>query len=282
MLSEFYISVEDFDAAARDCYKTLSQWENINHVQGIRFSDLARDMVAFCEFMATAHLNATMWSLDNLHEHTKYRVEPPANHDDFMTYLSGSRDIDPDSIKDIERYISQGQEMVARMQKRSKSRAGQMSEKSAWDLKACYKAYFFFIRAFHDGAYGVLLNLTGQTPGVYSSMNKCISKASSPAYDHVCKIPGYTDWFKYFKAKRDAVKMGQNFSLHNRGREIEIGFNTITNKGGVIVNVSQDENKFGISDLVTAFLFSTKLFELISTLVPPPRAPQSDSPETQK
>jgi hypothetical protein len=280
MLSEFYISVEDFDVALKDCVNRLSKWEHVNHVQRIRFADLARDMISFSEFMATAHLNATMWSLDSQYEHLKSRVEPPTNHDDFMAYISGSRDLDSESIKDIERYISEAQEMVTRMQKRSESRAGQMSEKSTSDLKACYKAYFFFIRAFHDGCYGVLLNLIGQTPGAYSSMNKCVTKASSDAYNHICKIPGYVDWFKNFKAKRDAVKMGQNFSLYCSNGNIGIGFNTVSQEGGIVVNVGQNDNKFGMNDLVAAFHFSIKVVELITTLVPHSnKALQSDAAE---
>jgi hypothetical protein len=110
-------------------------------------------------------------------------------------------------------------------------------------------------------------------------MNKCLSKKVSPIYEQVNSIPGYVDWFIEFKAKRDAIKMGQNFSLFYSGLDVGVGFNTVKKEGGVVVDASPDGNKFRLSDLVSAFLFSIKIVELVSSLIPRSnKALQTDRP----
>jgi fibronectin type 3 domain-containing protein len=74
--------------------------------------------------------------------------------------------------------------------------------------------------------------------------------------------------------------MGQNFSLYCSNGNIGIGFNTVSQEGGIVVNVGQNDNKFGMNDLVAAFHFSIKVVELITTLVPHSnKALQSDAAE---
>lgn len=211
MLSDFYIVVEDFQAAAKKCGHDLSKWNGVNHIHRGRLADLAQDMVAFSENLTRAHINATMWTLDDVDEITRHGIDPLANVEDLFAFISGERQLDPAANQAVQAHIAQGQKMVERMNRRSKSRAAQRSEESVWDLKACYKAYFFFIRAFHDSCYGVLLNLADATPGNFSSMNRCIGRRVAPVFEQINSIPGYVLWFNDFKRKRDAIKRGQIF-----------------------------------------------------------------------
>jgi len=264
MLSEYYLAIEDLQECVRACAKELSQWDGIDYIQLHRMGDLAQDIFSFSENMARAHINATMWSVDSANEARQNTPSNPPNWEDLHAFISGERELESHIEDTVKEYIEVGRKSVERMVRRSNSRAGKHTEESTWELKACYKAYFFFIRAFHDACYGVLLNLNGLTPGAYSSMNKCISKNVSPMYEQVCTIPGYVEWFKSFKEKRDLIKRGVNFSLCGPQWDVGIGFVRVTPGNGIVIDVGESGNKFRLSDLVSAIKYSIALIQTIS------------------
>ncbi|WP_027148315.1 hypothetical protein [Methylobacter tundripaludum] len=149
------------------------------------------------------------------------------------------------------------------MQRRNHSRAAMLEAEATSELKAVYKAYFIFIRAFHDACYGVLLNTNGATPGAYSSMRKAIDKKVEPIYSKIITIPDYVDWFTDFKNKRDTIKIGVNFSLCGPQWDVGVGFNKITAEGGIDISCDSSVGKFRIGDLIIAFRYSTAMLELI-------------------
>lgn len=266
MLSEYYLAIEDLQECVRACAQELSQWDGIDHIQRHRMADLAQDIFGFSENMARAHINATMWSIDGANEAKRHTTFNPQNWEDIHAFISGERKLEPHVEESVKGYIESGRKSVERMVRRGNSRAGKHSEESAWELKACYKAYFFFIRAFHDACYGVLLNLNRLAPGAYSSMNKCISKKVSPMYEQVCAIPGYVEWFKAFKEKRDIIKRGVNFSLCGPQWDVGIGFNRVTTENGIVVDASENGNKFRLGDLVLAIKYSIALVQAIESV----------------
>lgn len=269
MLSDLYIIIEDFDSDAKNCNKELSKWNGVNHINRARFSDLAQDMVNFSENLVRAHINATMWTLDGIDEINHNSVQKAPDWQDIHAFVTGERKLDPVAERSVQEHIEQGQKRVERMIRQSKSRAAQRSEEAAWDLKTCYKAYFFFIRAFHDSCYCLLLNLANQNSGNYSSMNKCIQKESMPMFEQISSISGYVDWFKDFKKKRDAIKIGQNFSLCGSQWNVGISFNEITADNRLVIDASPDGKKFRLGDLIIAFQYSTAIVNLIRELIPP-------------
>lgn len=268
MLSEYYLSIEDLQDCVKGCTQKLSQWDGIDHIQNHRMGDLAHDIFSFSENMARAHINATMWVLDNTHEAIQRRnTTNQPNWEDLQAYITGHPKLEPHVEEAVKAHIESERKGLDRMVRRKESRAGLRSQEATSELKACYKAYFFFIRAFHDACYGVLLNLNGLTPGAYSSMNKCIRKKVEPMYDQICTIPGYVEWFTSFKEKRDIIKRGVSFSLLGPESDVGIGFDRITPENSVVVNVSEEGNKFRLGDLVSAIEYSTVLVKLISTVL---------------
>lgn len=268
VLSEFYITTEDFEEELVACGRELAEWRGANHIQRHRMADLGQDMLGFREGFARAHINAAMWVLDDANEAARGFTEPRPKWEDFWAYFSAETDLPADAKRAVESHIEAGRQQVARMVRRQKSRAGIQSQESARELKAAYKAYFFFIRAFHDACYGVLLNQSGATPGAYSSMRKCIDKQVQPIFGKITAIPGYTDWFRSFKSKRDQIKLGANFSLCGPQWDVGVGFNRITAEGGVVVNAGPDGSNFRLGDLVAAFRYSTALLKVIRRDVP--------------
>jgi len=268
MLSEFYITIEDFQSDILACSRDLAEWVGINHIQRLRMTDLGQDIVSFSEHFIRAHINATMWMIDNVYEASRGDIQKPPNMEDFQAYLSGEQELDPQAKNKIQAYLEDGQRRLERMARLHKSRAAQRSKEAVGGLKTCYKAYFFFIRAFHDACYGVLLNLNGQTPGNYSSMNHCIDRKVSPIFEKIVSIPGYIVWFKDFKKKRDLIKKGINFSLCGPQWDVGVGFDTVTPEGGSVTNVAEGSHKFRLGDLISALKYSTAIVELISREIP--------------
>jgi hypothetical protein len=266
MLSEFYITIEDFQSCLEACGINLAEWSGINHIQRLRMTDLGLDIVSFSEHLIRAHINATMWMIDDVYEAS--RGGKPPNMKDIQAYLSGEQKLGPQAKYKIQTYLEEGRQRLERMARVHKSRAAQRSKEAVGELKTCYKAYFFFIRAFHDGCYRVLLNLNGQTPGDYSSMNQCIKKKVSPIFEQIGSIPGYIDWFKAFREKRNIIKKGINFSLCGPQWDVGVGFSTVTPEGGLVSNVAEGSHKFRLGDLIWALKYSTSIIELISREIP--------------
>lgn len=267
MLSEFYITTEDFEEELKACGRELAEWKGVHHIQRHRMADLGQDMLSFRESFVCAHINATMWVTDDANEASRV-VGPMPKWEDLWAYLSGNTNLPLEAKHAVEAHIEAGKQQVARMVRRQKSKAGVRSQESAWELKAAYKAYFFFIRAFQDACYGVLLNINGATPGAYSSMRKALEKKVTPIYDKVAAIPGYVAWFEQFKTKRDQIKAGVNFSLCGPQWDVGVGFNRITPEGGVVVDASPNGNKFRLGDLVAAFQYSMALLRVIRRDIP--------------
>lgn len=281
MLSEFYITIEDFQAGIEACSKDLAEWVGINHIQRLRMTDLGQDIVSFSEHLIRAHINATMWMIDNVYEASRGGILKPPNYEDFQVYLSGEGELDPQTKINIQAYMEDGQRKLKRMARLHKSRAATRSSEAVGELKTCYKAYFFFIRAFHDACYGVLLNLNSQTPGEYSSMNRCIDRKVAPIFEKILSIPGYIDWFKDFKDKRDLIKKGTNFSLCGPQWDVGVGFGTVTPEGGVVTNVAEGSHHFRLGNLISALKYSIAIVELISREIPfPNKAPNTAASDT--
>jgi len=102
------------------------------------------------------------------------------------------------------------------------SLAARREEESRRGLTVAYKSILFFLRAFHDSAYAVLLELTGSRAGAYPSMYACLTKKKNgPAFGLVCEIPGYEPWFLKMRDWRNKIKNGAGLALD--GPQTNIG-----------------------------------------------------------
>ena len=262
MLSEFYIAIEDFRDAMKQCVQQLADLKGINYIQMHRMSDLGWDIVGFAESMTRAHINATMWMMDATHEaETNHQptIEPPG---DILTLIQTGQHPSEEAREYWKKRMESGAKVMEHVSRRQRSRAATMEEDATRELKAAYKAYFLFIRAFHDAGYGVLLDLHGQKAGIYSSMNRCVTNAKGPIYEAIFAIPGYVDWFKSFKEKRDKIKLGVSFGLCGPQWNVGVMFNRITLENSLVVG--GPENNFRLGDLITAVKHSHALVEIVN------------------
>ncbi len=270
MLSDFYISNERFAYELKQCNRELNKWDGLNFFQSTQMFSLGQDIVSLSENYVRAHINATMWMVDEVNEMNRVASRARPEHQYLMEYLSGGvKDAIPTEAKQaIEGFLEAGQQDVKRMIERNKTQAGIQSQQSVAQLKVSYKTYFLFIRAFHDSCYRVLLNLDGQNAGSYSSMNKCVTNERSRLYSEITSISGYKDWFLDFKKIRDRIKVGVDFSICGPENDVGISFNKVNAQRGIEVNVSEDGNKCRIGDVINAIDYSTTLLHLIKNKIP--------------
>ncbi len=263
MLSEFYITTDDFEIELKECDKALASVKGLNNVHRLSLADLARDMLSFRDNFLRAHMDATMWVTDSVAEMRRAPSLPTSQHSDFLAYLKGDKDLPDSSREAVQQYIQAGLDHAQRMNRLSKSVAGTRSQNSASELQTAYKAYFFFVRAFHDAAYRVILLLSGQRPGLHSSMHAAVKNTNSPVHAKIATIPGYIEWFTDFRDKRNRIKVGANFSLCGPQWDVGIGFNKTTPEGGIVVDMSEGPNSYRLGDLMIAFRFSAAILVLI-------------------
>lgn len=81
-------------------------------------------------------------------------------------------------------------------------------------LAATYKAIFFFVRAYQDATYRVLLQLLGERSGVGVSMARAADNDRNPVARLLAQeTPTYLPWFSSWKSLRDSIKDGRSHSV---------------------------------------------------------------------
>lgn len=157
--------------------------------------------------------------------------------------------------------LTKGQEALEQLIRTNPPWGNHRTQSAQKQIKALYKAYFYFIRAFQDSAYAVLLSLSDRNAGVHSSINDCIKKKSAPVYPIIEGIDGYIEWFVAFKKMRDQIKQGINFGICGPQNDPGITFTYRDAQK----NESRSGRNFRIIDLITAINFSSELLAKIET-----------------
>lgn len=133
-------------------------------------------------------------------------------------------------------------------------------------LKVAYKALFYFVRAYQDALYKALFQVeAGRRPRKYASMTNAIdeNKENYRTHDAVGSVlayayPEYLGWFLYWRNKRNAVKVGAGFSITGGTEGIGITFETVTENGGTMTDLSGAQS-VGIADAAQAIETSARL-----------------------
>ena len=263
MLSDLHILIEDFEAAVRDCSQIVSESCKPSHRERHRMVDLGLDISGFVGVMANAHINATMWIVDQSRSDVDGFYGANICPEILSDIYAGKRDPTDDEKEEMARQNASGIEMLKRIVRRKESKVALKQEEATSHLKASYKAYFFFIRAFHDACYAVLLSLHGQDSGPHSSVSNCLKKKNEYS-GMIATISGYEKWFVEFKRKRDVVKRGVNFGLVGPENDVGVLFNTVTTEGG-LRSGDPKRDAYRIGDLIEAIRFSIELIKVIKS-----------------
>ncbi len=133
-------------------------------------------------------------------------------------------------------------------------------------LFALAKAFFLFVRAYHDALYGVIFELITGQPAGDRRMQKAAQREGNPVGRVIREqMPEYFDWFEQYRAQRNSIKNGVGFSTVGPTEDLGIAFTDFTAPGGVRVSL-HEKNVVRVSDLDAALKVSTALTRLAASL----------------
>jgi hypothetical protein len=216
-IAEFERAVKDLRTIWIDLSTSLGRRGDVTVRVRTQWSALAADLAAFCEvFFEVLHETTEIW-IGDVEESTRAPQPTPL-------------DVDPEtglpSQDELRRWHDEwvaslgGEEGVRHYWEQHRYRM-EVSGAASSRLAAAYKAMFFFVRAYQDASYRVLLQLLGdRNEGV--SMSQAAKNPNNPVAEHLAKeLPSYMPWFVAWRKLRDSVKAGRTHSL--RGPQWNIG-----------------------------------------------------------
>lgn len=161
--------------------------------------DCGMDIAQFSSVFCSAHTEATAWTID---------------HIEIMQQTSGNFE------QKLELYaLARG------------SLAGKRREESERGLAVAYKAFLFFLRAFQDSAYAVLVEALGDKAPAYPSIQRCLSKQrNGPRFREISEIDGYEVWFEKMRNWRNRIKSGVGLGLSGPQTNVGVGFTITTDE----------------------------------------------------
>jgi hypothetical protein len=146
------------------------------------------------------------------------------------------------------------------------SLGGSLTDESAGRFIVLVKASFLFVRAYHDAMYALLFEIVKGRPTHNRRMQEAAAKPTNPVGRVLREqLSGYFDWFAEWRALRNEVKEGVNFSLLGPPDDIAVTFTSTTNSGGyVLFDVGRPVVR--LSHLASALTVSAALTRLASSL----------------
>jgi hypothetical protein len=173
------------------------------------------------------------------------------------------------SLEYIENYIQEHGKLPPREKldfkkawRRTKRKMRRVAELSQ-TLGASYKAFFYFVRSYQDINYKVLLLLTGQRYGEFSSIaqildeeNKCFRQKNSVGRILAASFPEYVGWFLEFREMRNAIKTGILTGAKLVEADPSIVFVRLGKLG------YETDRTFSVCDLIEAIDKTTKLTQI--------------------
>lgn len=104
-------------------------------------------------------------------------------------------------------------------------------------LEVLYKAFFYFLRVYHDEVNAILLKISGCEVGPKSSMNSSIRNDQSPVTQAILpKLPNYPDWFRDMRNRRNFLKEYGDFDFDVLETGIRINWRQVADSEGPATN----------------------------------------------
>jgi hypothetical protein len=123
----------------------------------------------------------------------------------------------------------------------------------------------FFVRAFQDAMYAVLLELTGNKPGAKSSMQRCIENEDSPIHKRLVeRLPAYLTWFSHMRDQRNRIKngisTGAQFQIVDGVSDLFVALHVV--RGNINPSIIDIKEQVGIANIAEAVEMSADLADL--------------------
>ncbi|VXB54602.1 hypothetical protein [Massilia sp. 9I] len=231
-LTQFIVDLEAFETQLKNSSLTLSACGKVRHSVRGRMHDCGMDIAHFGSTFCDAHTKATAWAVDDIEIFNQTRE----NWQLRFELLRSKQD----------------------------SLAARREEEGRRGLTVAYKAILFFIRAFQDSAYAVLVELTGGKAPAYPSMSRCLGKQKNgPSFQVISGIEGYEEWFFRMRDWRNRIKSGVGFGMVGPQSNVGVAFVHITDENSLTFT----SDTIHMRDLIEGVRFSSQLLTSIVNLV---------------
>jgi hypothetical protein len=228
-LSQFIVELEEFEEKLTKLSSTLTTCPTVRHSVRGRMIDCGMDIANIGNTFATAHVEATAWAIDD--------------------------------IEVLKQTQQDWQLRFNLLDRKRNSLAARREEESRRGLTVAYKSILFFLRAFQDSVYAVLVELTGGRAGLYPSMSECLNKKKNgPSYQIISQVEGYTEWFFKMRDWRNRIKSGVSFGQVGPQTNIGVAFVYITDENSLFFT----SDTIHLRDLIEGVKFSGKLIDCIA------------------
>lgn len=133
-------------------------------------------------------------------------------------------------------------------------------------LETAFKSVHMWLRAYQDALCGVLLVLTGENVGAYSSMNKTLKPGKPIANLLDEHLPEYATWFRDWRARRDEMKLGAHFRTVIETNPPSIrGISFAFPRR--VTSTEVEEGFISLDDVIAGLNMSTQLTELVREML---------------
>jgi len=154
-------------------------------------------------------------------------------------------------------------ERLRRFARRLEGRVDERYDASDRGL-ACYKAMFYFVRAYQDAVARAFRLVYGQDWGKFTSMHDILkNKDQPPGSELVSKLPQYADWFYEFRNKRNEIKLGVSLAV---GPDLSIIFVTEEVRNDGLRYIVDMRRIFRFEEMQLALIRSTEVTRFCKAL----------------
>ncbi|MBI3803848.1 MAG: hypothetical protein HY282_08820 [Nitrospirae bacterium] len=243
------INVEDFREASLQLDNSLAEANLISFPIRLQRAELAADILSFSPVFREIHIKAVQDCVEQTRLFNVLEAENPIKHFDTLGEMQDNF-TDKESREKLDRYFDQSKQLM------------RMTDKSSASLRVGYKAFFYFIRTYHDSLYKTLLSIIRQQAGRASAMTDTFDhkkkefKLNNPVAQIIrTSYPDYINWFLSWREKRNAIKTGVGIAYIGPSYDLGISFNKLNENGEFIPNFEV----IRITDVISALTASTKI-----------------------
>ena len=264
MLRDFDSAVEQFREAYLQLDSYLAKTACVRFSVRIRAGELASDILSFCPVFVEVHTQAMRDSTEQTRqlaaEWPMQKVEKLIGMTKQMPYYLRN-EIPPEEFKKFLDEMPKLSWSFEKFQQHFK-----MTDDSFAKLRANYKGLFYIIRAYQDALYNVLLEITGERAGAFTSMYDafCSDKRDFEAKNPVAEIlkafyPEYLEWFLDWREKRNLITSGVGCAFEGPSDDLGIAFRAFDTSAGSSADYA---GAVRISDVIGALKASAGLASL--------------------
>jgi hypothetical protein len=135
-------------------------------------------------------------------------------------------------------------------------------------LGTAYKAFFYFVRAYQDTVYRMILNVHGQNwRATQTTMNRAHKDRNLVGVLLRARLPEYLPWFAEWREKRNQIKDGVTTGWAGPDTDLGLVFNDIIVTPTTYASRTDISTAIRLSEAATAMSMSAGVTTLLDELI---------------